>query len=174
MSLLDAALEYAANGFAVFPCQPRGKEPVSCSARAGTERHCRKDGAMNAVTPIVEAKLDPRYAFLVRASIRLLLVDYCEMDIGEAFDGLLASLQCSCTHALVEKSERDHPRRRQATQQRRPTPQPTFDAVLHCVSQRGLAALKEPANIDRISRMTADERVRLDARIEKVISGKSN
>jgi hypothetical protein len=29
MSLLEAALEYAANGFAVFPCQPRGKEPVT-------------------------------------------------------------------------------------------------------------------------------------------------
>jgi hypothetical protein len=42
------------------------------------------------------------------------------------------------------------------------------------VRQRGLAALKEPANIDRIARLTADERVRLDARIDKVISGKSN
>ena len=48
---------------------------------------------MNAVTPIVEAKLDPKYVFLVRASVRLWLVDNCEMDLGEAVDGLIADLQ---------------------------------------------------------------------------------
>ena len=57
---------------------------------------------MNAVTPIVEAKLDPKYVFLVRASVRLWLVDNCEMDLGEAVDGLIADLQRD-TDQLISK-----------------------------------------------------------------------
>jgi hypothetical protein len=60
------------------------------------------------ITPIVEAKLDPRYSFLVRASVRLWLVDNCEMDIDEAFDGLVACLSCPCSRELIERWERDH------------------------------------------------------------------
>jgi len=64
---------------------------------------------MNAVTPIVKAERDPRYSFLVRASVRLWLVDNCEMDIGEAFDGLVGNLQCACDRELISRWERDHP-----------------------------------------------------------------
>ena len=129
---------------------------------------------MNAVAPILEVKHDPRYAFLVRASTRLWLVDNCEMDIGEAFDGLVADLECSCSGELVERWEREFPHRRQATSHLLPTPAATLDAVIYCVRQRGLAALKEQENIERISRLTAAERARLDVRIEKVISQKRN
>jgi hypothetical protein len=68
---------------------------------------------MNAVTPIVDAKIDPRYAFLVRASARLWLVDNCEMDIGDAFDDLVADLQCACSREIVVRWERDYPHRPQ-------------------------------------------------------------
>ena len=61
---------------------------------------------MNAVAPIIEAKLDPRYAFLIRASVRLWLVDNCAMEIDEAFDGLVACLQCDCSREMVERGTR--------------------------------------------------------------------
>jgi len=67
---------------------------------------------MNAIASIVEAKLDPRYVFLVRASVRLWLVDNCEMDIGEAFHDLVADLQCACDRELILRWERQDRMRR--------------------------------------------------------------
>src|SRR5689334_12310019 len=128
---------------------------------------------MNAFTPIKAmtevGKVDLKLAFLARASARLELVEAGEMDIDEAFDGLVVCLSCACDREPVERWERDHPHQHRTTPQRRPTPESTIDAILYCVRERGLAALKEPTNIDRISRLSGDERARLDARIEKVI-----
>jgi hypothetical protein len=133
---------------------------------------------MNAFTPIIPlvevGTVDSRLAFLHRAHARLILFEAGEMDIAEAFEGLVASLQCSCSRELVERWECEFPHRRQANSHRRPTPGATLDAVIYCVRQRGLAALKEQENIDRISRLTAAERARLDVRIEKIISQKRN
>jgi hypothetical protein len=54
-------------------------------------------------------EIDPRLIFLERASARLFLVKHGEMDVGEAFDGLVAGLQCSCSRKTVERWERDYP-----------------------------------------------------------------
>jgi hypothetical protein len=133
---------------------------------------------MNAFTPIVPlveaGKADPKLAFLTRAAARFELVEASEMNIDEAFDSLVVCLLCACGRELVERWERDHPHQHRTTQRRGLTPQSTIDAILYCVRERGLVALREPANIDRISRLSSDERARLDARIEKVISDKSN
>jgi len=132
---------------------------------------------MNVVTPIVSPvtvdAVDPRLAFLARAAVRFDLVEAGEMELTEAYDGLVCDLPCQCGREMVERWERDYPWQRNANQPRRPTAQSTLDAVLYCVRQRGLAALKEPANIDRISRLSVDDKARLDGRIEKVISEKS-
>jgi hypothetical protein len=50
----------------------------------------------------------------------------------------------------------------------RPTPKATVDALVYCVRQRGLVALEEPANVDRLSRCDADSRQQLNSRIEKL------
>jgi hypothetical protein len=50
----------------------------------------------------------------------------------------------------------------------RPTPQTTVEAILHCVRERGVAALKEPANIERLSRCDAPARTQIKARIAKL------
>jgi hypothetical protein len=55
------------------------------------------------------AKGDPRYIFLLRASTRLWLVDNCEMTLDEACDGLVDTQSCSCSHQIVERWERDYP-----------------------------------------------------------------
>jgi hypothetical protein len=53
------------------------------------------------------------------------------------------------------------------------TPQTTIEAVLHCVRERGLAALHEPANQQRL--LTLDEAARAQAnrRIAKLEEGRS-
>jgi hypothetical protein len=51
----------------------------------------------------------------------------------------------------------------------RPTPQVTIEAILHCVRERGLAALKEPANLERLARCDAAAKSEIDRRIGKLI-----
>ena len=68
---------------------------------------------MNAVTliaPIAVGKVDFRLAFLARAAARFELVEAGEMDIAEAFDGLVASLRCGCSHRRVGIGGIDAPR----------------------------------------------------------------
>jgi hypothetical protein len=61
----------------------------------------------------VTVPVDPRLAFLARASARLALVENGEMDLDEAYDGLVASV-CDCQRwPLAEQWERTHsPRQR--------------------------------------------------------------
>jgi hypothetical protein len=49
----------------------------------------------------------------------------------------------------------------------RPTPQVTIEAVIHSVRSRGLKALKEPGNIERLSRCDAAALAQIDARLKK-------
>jgi hypothetical protein len=51
----------------------------------------------------------------------------------------------------------------------RPTPQVTVETILHCVRERGLAALKEPANLERLARCDAAAKSEIDRRIGKLI-----
>jgi hypothetical protein len=57
--------------------------------------------------------VDPRLAFLARAAARFELVKAGVMEIGEAFDGLIACLQCSCSVVaaakMIDQWERDYP-----------------------------------------------------------------
>jgi len=61
-----------------------------------------------------------------------------------------------------------------AAQARQPTPQSTVEAILYCVRTRGLAALDEPANIERLLRCDAAARKQIDARIAKILAAKDN
>jgi hypothetical protein len=46
------------------------------------------------------------------------------------------------------------------------TPQSTIDAIMYCVRERGLALLKEPANVERLLRCDANAKAQIDQRIE--------
>ena len=50
----------------------------------------------------------------------------------------------------------------------RPTPQTTIEALMHSVRERGLAALKEPANLERLARCDKAALAQIDARIAKL------
>jgi hypothetical protein len=52
-----------------------------------------------------------------------------------------------------------------------PTPQVTIEAILLTVRQRGLSALKEPANQERLKRCDAAARQQINNRIEKFKQG---
>ena len=56
---------------------------------------------------------------------------------------------------------------------RRPTPQTTVEAVMLCVRERGLAALEEPANIERLSRCHASARAQINNRIGLLLEQKA-
>jgi hypothetical protein len=53
-----------------------------------------------------------------------------------------------------------------------PAPQVTIEAIIWCVRERGIAALKEPANVERLKRCDENARRQINRRIEKLISGK--
>jgi hypothetical protein len=53
------------------------------------------------------------------------------------------------------------------------TPQTTIEAVLHCVRERGLAALREPANQQRLLTFDEAARAQVNRRIAKFEEGRS-
>jgi len=53
----------------------------------------------------------------------------------------------------------------------RPTPQSTIEAILYCVRERGLAALKEPANLERLARCDDAARAQINDRIARSQKG---
>jgi hypothetical protein len=52
--------------------------------------------------------------------------------------------------------------------QRHPTPQSTIEAILYSVRERGMAALKEPANAERLSRCDEAAMKQIHERIERM------
>jgi hypothetical protein len=54
---------------------------------------------------------------------------------------------------------------------RRPTPKVTIEALMWCVRERGLSALREPVNIERLTRCDAAAKAQIDERIAKLIAG---
>jgi hypothetical protein len=50
----------------------------------------------------------------------------------------------------------------------RPTPQSTIEAVMYCVRERGLAALREPANQQRLATFDDAARAEVNMRIAKL------
>jgi hypothetical protein len=53
-----------------------------------------------------------------------------------------------------------------------PTPQATVDAIMYAVRARGLAALKEPATLMRLTECDADARAEINTRIAALIASK--
>jgi hypothetical protein len=53
----------------------------------------------------------------------------------------------------------------------RATPKSTIEALMHSVRGRGIAALKEPANVERLRRCDAAALAQIDARISKLSKG---
>jgi hypothetical protein len=50
-----------------------------------------------------------------------------------------------------------------------PTPQSTIEAIMWCVRERGLAALDESANVERLSRCDEAARAEIERRCAKAV-----
>jgi len=48
------------------------------------------------------------------------------------------------------------------------TPQTTIEAIMYCVRERGLGALKEPINQERLSRCDATARQQINERVDRL------
>jgi hypothetical protein len=55
----------------------------------------------------------------------------------------------------------------------RKTPQTAIEAVIHSVRERGVAALKEPANNERLLESDDDSRIEINERIARLIAVES-
>ena len=51
-----------------------------------------------------------------------------------------------------------------------PTPQTTIEAVMWCVRERGLKALKAPVNEERLRRCDAAAKAQINDRIERLLA----
>jgi hypothetical protein len=58
-------------------------------------------------------------------------------------------------------------------QRGRSTPQSTIEALLYCVCERGVAALREPTNLERLLRCDGAARAQINERIAKLEKGSS-
>jgi hypothetical protein len=57
------------------------------------------------------------------------------------------------------------------TRRSRSTPQSTIEAVMYCVRERGLAALRDRTNLERLSRCDEQARAQINERIAKLDKG---
>jgi hypothetical protein len=114
--------------------------------------------------------LDPRHVFLLRASARLALIEAGEMDVHEAFSDLVCDLDFEDRVELLAQ-QANRAERRRAKPDVRPTTQTTIEAILYCVRERGVAALKEPANRERLQRCDAAARQQINGRIDRLQKG---
>jgi hypothetical protein len=53
---------------------------------------------------------------------------------------------------------------------RRDTPQTTIEAIMHTVRARGISALREAANIERLSRCSPSARAEINERIARLVA----
>jgi hypothetical protein len=72
---------------------------------------------------------------------------------------------CNACRELDARADRRKPA---PEERQRPTPQATIEALLWCVRERGLEALNEPANIERLSRCDDAARDQINQRIAKL------
>jgi hypothetical protein len=57
-------------------------------------------------------------------------------------------------------------------ERQRPTPQSAIEAIMYCVRERGLGALKEPANIERLLRCDEPAKAQINTGIATLIEFK--
>jgi hypothetical protein len=67
-------------------------------------------------------------------------------------------------------ADRQRPRQTPRTEPR-PTPQCTIEAILYCVRERGVAALHEPANLERLKLCDSAALAQVDAGVAKLKRG---
>jgi hypothetical protein len=112
-------------------------------------------------------KPDPRLAFLERASARLILVEAGEMEIEDAFSGLVD--QCACDREMIARWDRDYPPQPpKKTVKPREAASTTCDALLWELREYGLRRLKHSPTLHRLSQLSNKQFVDLIAALTRL------
>jgi hypothetical protein len=111
-------------------------------------------------------KPDPRLAFLARASARLTLIEACEMEIGEALDGLVD--QCACDREMIARWDRDYPAQPTKTAKLKEAASTTCDALLWELREYGPRRLKHSPTLHRLSQFSNKQFVDLIAALTRL------
>jgi hypothetical protein len=143
-------------------------------------------GAMTAVAAISEKRVDLLDVFIERASARALLWAESEIDtIQSAVDrlqefaersGLVGEIGQDAVQEIPSDAFASYRSREDSADYeapavapiptKRPTPRTTIEAIMWCVRERGLNALREPENIERLSRCDTGAKAEINQRIE--------
>jgi hypothetical protein len=112
-------------------------------------------------------KPDSRLAFLERASARLILVEAGEMEIEDAFSGLVE--QCSCDREMIARWDREYPLQlpTKATKVKEAA-STTCDALLWELRECGLRRLKHAPTLHRLSQLSNKQFVDLIAALTRL------
>jgi hypothetical protein len=98
-------------------------------------------------------KPDPRLAFLEQASARLILVEAGEMEIEDAFSGLVD--QCTCDREMMARWDHDYPPQPPTkTAKPKEAASTTCDALLWELREYGLRRLKHSSTLHRLSQLS--------------------
>jgi hypothetical protein len=113
--------------------------------------------------------VDPVEAFRQRAEARAHLWSIGDIDLHDAVDQLQHDAE---RDLLIEQVGQDAVQaskaaaQRQSTRAERPTPQSTIEAVMVAVRARGIGALREPDNLQRLRRCDAKAKAEINRRID--------
>jgi hypothetical protein len=145
---------------------------------------------MNGRAPPV---VDPRAVLIVRAAALNTLLRAGEITLDDAFDELVRPFLdivglapagceicrdppwrhdgawCAACREAEERRQRDAAKPRP----RPPTPRTTIEAIMYCVRQRGPIALKDAANLERLSRCDDAARAEINDRVAALSARKS-
>jgi hypothetical protein len=148
--------------------------------RRGPQGIDRHDGAIHSLpnTPVIKpASVGWREILRdlqeLRAELKMVRAELEALKAAAAYCEMCGSSPCInpgfC--ANCRRIEQEQPRQPPSPGAPRPTPQTVVEAVLHCVRERGIVALHEPANLERLSRCDAAARQQINARIDKMLGG---
>ena len=79
---------------------------------------------------------------------------------------------CAASRAVDERRGRRRFPRPSSPPRERPTPQATIEAIMLCVRERGLVALGEPVNAERLGRCDGAAKAEIDKRIAQLIDAR--
>jgi hypothetical protein len=119
---------------------------------------------MTTALAIAEQRVDLLDAFTQRASARAYLWFVGEYQLAEALDQLQHDAK---RDGLIDRIGQDAFQRPKQPEQQ--TPQTTVEAIMYCVGERGLGALNEATNVERLSRCDPAARTQINKRIVTLI-----
>jgi hypothetical protein len=107
---------------------------------------------------------------MMRAALEMLWAEIELLQAASVYCEMCGSSPCVNPSfcETCRRIEQEQPRQPTTAPAPRPTPQTVVEAVLHCVRERGVAALKETINQERLSRCDAAARQQINERIERL------